>query len=398
MLLVIKVDIANFHDINAGFGYDVGDALLCQVNERLQDLSALAVGRLDADEFAIVYRLASRDTAEAALENVSAVLAPRYILPGAVVSVRFAIGYTVGEPGSTALTLIRRAGAALKESRSTKLREPRQFDDGADVRSRNRIRLTTELRQALAHDEFVFAYQPKVELATRSIVGGEALLRWKHGLFGEQAPDSFIAVAEDTGLILDIGARSFPTVAKFASLVNRARSQPLTFALNVSTVEFVNRDMVRFAEKVLADSGIDPAWITLELTESLMAESSQKILGIFHALRALGIGLAIDDFGTGYSSLRYLEAFQVTEVKLDRYFVRDISQSGAKRLIVESVVKLGMELGITVVAEGIETEAEHSILQKLGCPQGQGYLYGRPVSAETFITLAGDGSSPGPRF
>ena len=213
MLLVIKVDIANFHDINAGFGYDVGDALLRQVNERLQGLSALAVGRLDADEFAVAYRLASRDTAEAALENVSAVLAPRYVLPGAVVSVRFAIGYTIGEPGSDALTLIRRAGAALKESRSTKLREPRQFDDGADVRSRNRIRMTTELQQALEQNEFIFAYQPKFELENRTLVGGEALLRWKHGLFGEQAPDTFIAVAEDTGLILDIGARGFRTVA-----------------------------------------------------------------------------------------------------------------------------------------------------------------------------------------
>jgi PAS domain S-box-containing protein/diguanylate cyclase (GGDEF)-like protein len=397
MLLVIKVDIAHFHDINAGFGYEVGDALLRQVNERLQGLSTLAVGRLDADEFAVAYRLASRDTAEAALENVSAVLEPRYVLPGAVVSVRFAIGYTIGEPGSDALTLIRRAGAALKESRSTKLREPRQFDNRADVRSRNRIRMTTELQQALEQNEFILAYQPKFELENRTLVGGEALLRWKHGLFGEQAPDTFIAVAEDTGLILDIGARGFRTVANYAAEINRGRRRPLNFAINVSTVEFVHRDMVQFARKLLEESGVDPTWITLELTESLLAESSQKVLGIFRGLRALGIGIAIDDFGTGYSSLRYLDAFPVTEVKVDRSFVRGISQSAAKRLIVESVIKLGRELGITVVAEGVETEAECLILQQMGCPQGQGYLFSRPVSAETFNVLAGDGSSLGSR-
>ncbi len=395
MLLVIKVDIAHFHDINAGFGYDVGDTLLRQIKERLQGLSTEAVGRLDADEFAVAYRLASRDTAEAALENVSAVLAPRYVLPGAVVSLRFAMGYTIGEPGSEALTLIRRAGAALKESRSTKLREPRQFDDGADVRSRNRIRMTTELKQALEQNEFIFAYQPKIELQSRTLVGGEALLRWKHGLFGEQAPDTFIAVAEDTGLILDIGARGFRTVANYAAEINRGRKRPLNFAINVSTVEFVHRDMVQFARKVLEEGGVDPAWITFELTESLLAESSQKILGIFQDIRALGIGIAIDDFGTGYSSLRYLDAFPITEVKVDRSFVQGISQSGAKRLIVESVIKLGRELGITVVAEGIETEAECSILQQMGCSQGQGFLFSRPVSAEEFKLLAGDGTLAG---
>ncbi len=162
-------------------------------------------------------------------------------------------------------------------------------------------------------------------------------------------------------------------------------------------VEFVHRDMVQFSRKVLEESGVDPTWITLELTESLLADSSQKVLGIFQDLRALGIGIAIDDFGTGYSSLRYLDEFPITEVKVDRSFVRGISQSAAKCLIVESVIKLGRELGITVVAEGVETEAECLILQQMGCPQGQGYLFSRPVSPETFNPLAGDGSPLGSR-
>jgi EAL domain-containing protein (putative c-di-GMP-specific phosphodiesterase class I) len=175
------------------------------------------------------------------------------------------------------------------------------------------------------------------------------------------------------------------------------RKRALNFAINVSMVEFVHRDMVQFSRKVLEESGVDPTWITLELTESLLADSSQKVLGIFQDLRALGIGIAIDDFGTGYSSLRYLDEFPITEVKVDRSFVRGISQSAAKCLIVESVIKLGRELGITVVAEGVETEAECLILQQMGCPQGQGYLFSRPVSPETFNPLAGDGSPLGSR-
>ena len=364
ILLVIKIDIAYFHDINTGFGYEVGDNVLRQIADRLNGVSAAAVGRLNAGEFGIACRLASRDDADAALAEVSAALAPRYVVPGAVVSVRFAVGYTVGEPGADAITLIRRAGAALKESRLTKLREVRRFDEAAEARSRDRIRLTNDLQQALVHEEFNFAYQPKVDLATGVPVGAEALLRWNHGLFGEQRPDRFINVAEDTGIILDIGAWGLRSVVAFASRINRDRIQPLTFAVNVSTVEFIHRDMVRFTADVLERSGVDPRWLIFELTESLMAESSPKLLQIFKSLRDLGVGLAIDDFGTGYASLRYLEAFPVTEVKLDRSFVQGICHSHAKHLIVDSVIRLGRELGINVVAEGVETAAERSMLLK----------------------------------
>ncbi|WP_207540478.1 diguanylate cyclase domain-containing protein [Sabulicella rubraurantiaca] len=209
-LLVIKVDIARFHDINSGFGHDSGDALLKQVAERLRGLSAEAVGRVGGNDFAIVYRIARYEDADATVAKVAAALSPRYVLPGAVVSVRFAIGFVIGELGSDPLMLLRRAGAALHESRSTPLREARSFDNDSAERSKKRIRLVNELQLAVSNGDFVFDYQPKVELATGNWAGAEALVRWEHPLFGLQMPDRFVELAEDTGLIVDIGAWGGP--------------------------------------------------------------------------------------------------------------------------------------------------------------------------------------------
>ncbi|HYZ61623.1 MAG TPA: EAL domain-containing protein [Acetobacteraceae bacterium] len=396
ILLVIKVDVANLHDINTGYGYDIGDMLLQQVADRLRSMPWAAVGRIDADEFAVAVRVGDRDEADSVLARVSGALSQRYVMPGAEISLRFSTGYALGEPGADPLTLVRRAGAALQESRATKLRETRGAEEGSEERSRNRIRLTTELQQALAHQEFAFEYQPKVELATGLPVGAEALLRWKHGLFGQQHPDRFISLAEDTGLILDIGNWGMRKVAGFASEVNQGLARKLSLAVNVSTMEFVHRDLVRSVAEALEQSGTEPGALTLELTESLMAESSPRMLEIFRSLRALGVGLAVDDFGTGYSSLRYLETFPVTEVKIDRSFVQGMCRSAAKRIIVDAIIRLANELEMTVVAEGIETETERAMLRDMGCVYGQGYLFSRPVPPETFLELVRDGSALGP--
>jgi len=394
-LLVIKVDIARLHDINSGFGHDAGDALLKQVAERLRGLSAEAVGRVGGNEFAVVYRLAGPEDAGVTVAKVAAVLSPRYVLPGAVVSVRFAIGYVVGEPGSDPLTLLRWAGAALHESRATPLREVRGFDKDREERSWKRIRLATELQSAVLNGDFAFDYQPKVELASGNWVGAEALLRWKHPLFGQQMPDRFIELAEDTGLIVDIGAWGVRAAAAFASRLNRDCARPLRISVNVSAPEFVHRNMISFIAAILDETGADPRWLTLELTETLMAEPSVRMQQTLRALRDLGVGLSIDDFGAGYSSLRYLETLPVTEIKIDRGFVQAMSESVAKRIVVEAVVRLGQELGAEVVAEGIETETERAMLCDIGCPYGQGYLFSRPLPPQAFLELVGNGQPLG---
>ena len=392
-MLVVKVDVAHFHDINSGYGYDVGDELLRQIAERLQRLEPDLVGRVGANEFAIAFRLTGHGDSDARLASLTAALAPGYVVPGAVVRLRFSTGYVIAELGASALSLLRRAEAALQESKATPLREVRHYEGAGDKVVRNRLRLTGELQQAVANHEFIFHYQPKIDLKSGAVIGAEALLRWQHALFGLQSPERFIRLAEETGLILDMGAHGLRMVADFAVRLNRGRRNPLTLSVNISPVEFTHRDMVPFVRDILRESGADPSWLTLELTESLMTESSPAMIDLFRRLRDLGLGLSIDDFGTGYSSLRYLETFPISEIKIDKGFVQELPYSAAKRIIVESIVALGRELDVSIVAEGIETEAEKNLLQAMSCPCGQGFFFSRPLVEEAFVGFARERAS-----
>lgn len=226
-----------------------------------------------------------------------------------------------------------------------------------------------------------------MDLRTGAVVGAEALLRWDHSVFGLQGPGTFIGLAEETGLILDIGHWARREVASFASEVNRQRTSPLHFSVNVSTIEVTHRDLVKSVSEILQDSGADPSWLTLELTESILAAPTSELLAIFGRLRLLGVGLAVDDFGTGYSSLRHLEAFPISEIKIDRHFISNIEQSPSKRILVKAVVDLGRQIGIDIVAEGVETEIERDVLRSMECPFAQGFLFGRPLPGTAFKEL-----------
>ena len=229
------------------------------------------------------------------------------------------------------------------------------------------------------NQELLFHYQPQFDLNSGRLVGAEALLRWDHGVFGMQPPGRFIGIAEETGAILEIGAWGLRTLAAHAAQVNRDRRAPIRFAFNVSVIEFTQRDMVALVQQVLDETGCRAEWLTLELTENLMVGEPENIRRALGDLRRLGIGISIDDFGTGYSNLRYLESFPLTEIKVDRSFVHDVAHSATKRVIVESVIKLGAALDIRIVAEGIETDSERAIMQALGCSIGQGYLFAAPM-------------------
>jgi EAL domain-containing protein (putative c-di-GMP-specific phosphodiesterase class I) len=301
------------------------------------------------------------------------------VLPGASLAVQFAAGFTVGPSGAEPRQLIRQAGAALQRSKAKPNHLPQAFAAADERDARNRIRLASELQTAVSNQELLFHYQPQFDLGSGQLVGAEALMRWNHGAFGLQSPGRFIEIAEETGAILEIGAWGLRTLAAQAARFNQGRRAPIRFAFNVSALEFTQRDMVAFVHQVLDETGCRAEWLTLELTENLMVGEPENICRVFAKLRSAGIGISIDDFGTGYSSLRYLESFPLSEIKVDRSFVHDVASSGAKRVIVESVVKLGAALDIRVVAEGIETEAEREIIQALGCSIGQGYLFAAPM-------------------
>ena len=397
-VLLVKVDVARFHDINSGYGYDIGDALLVEISARLHHMNPDVIGRVSGDEFAVAFSLNDRAEVPARLEHITRALNARYDLPGTGLTVRFSTGFAVGTVGSEARPLLRQAGAALAQSKSSLLRAPHEYETDSEERARTRVRLTGELQHAIFADEFLYHYQPKIDLLTGEFIGAEALLRWQRGVTGIQPPGHFLRLAEETGLILDIGAKGFYEIAAFATRVNRWRRRPLRFAINVSAIEFTHRDMVSFVSDVLEKTGADPAWLTLELTESLIATDSAEMRDIFKCLRALGVGLSIDDFGTEYSSLRYLEQFPITEIKIDRSFVTDLQHSATKRIIVASVIQLGAELGLDIVAEGIEHESERALLRAMNCPFGQGNHFSRPLPPEEFAILARNGTlSPAPR-
>jgi len=386
--VMAKINVAQFQDINTSYGFDVGDALLQQTVQRLQALGPDLIARTGGDEFAVACLVDGREQAAAWLNRIRIALGQRFTLPGASIEARFATGFVIGRPGAKAISLLRQAGTALHRSRGTRLREVMEFDAVDQRRSVQRQRMTNELQQAIANNEFLFHYQPRVDLRTGAIIGAEALLRWNHGVFGLQRPDRFIELAEDTGLILDIGHWGRREVARFAAEVNRHRETPLCFSVNVAAIELAHRDIVASVQDAVKESGADPAWLTLELTERMLAEETPQLMAMFHRLRELKVGLSVDDFGVGYSSFRYIDRYPLTEVKIDRGLVGEMAQSAAKRIIVGAVIEIGRELNFDIVAEGIETEAQRDALKAMNCPLGQGYLFGAPVEAGVFKALA----------
>lgn len=391
-LLIVKVDIVRFHDVNHGFGYEVGDALLRSIAARLHTLPATALSRVGSNSFALAFELGDPGRSTRVVEDVLALLKPRFVLPGASLAVQFAAGYSVAPMGADTLQLVRHAGAALQRSKANPCYQAQPFVAADERDARNRIRLASELQLAIPNQELSFQYQPQVDLETGEVVGAEALLRWNHGAFGVQPPGRFIGIAEETGAIMEIGVWGLRTLAAQAVRVNRSRRVPIRFSLNVSVIEFMQRNTVDLVRQVLTETGCAADWLTLELTENLMVAQPEHIRRTFEDLRRLGIGISIDDFGTGYSNLRYLEGFPLSEIKVDRSFVHDVAHSLAKRVIIESIVKIGNALDIRILAEGIETEAERAVMRTLGCAVGQGYLFATPLDDRAFQKMLDENS------
>jgi len=386
-LLVVKLDIAGLHGINSTYGYAAGDEIIRKIAPRLRSLEPDALSRIGNNEFACAFHLPPSRSEETLLARIAAEMRAPFTIPDAVVSMRYALGYTLGFPGMPATLWTQQAGYALHQSKADPARAPRRFDQAAERISRMRGRLTTELQQAVRDGDFFYHYQPQFDIQTGRIVGAEALLRWNHPVFGLQAPDTFIPIAEETGLIVEIERTGIRQVAEFAANVNRGRADPLIFAVNISPLEVTRGDLHGLLHDVIAKTGVDPLHLTLELTESLLTEGSDDIISLFRRLRRLGLGLAIDDFGTGYSSLRSIERFPISEIKVDRSFTQHMPDGGIKKIVTETILAMGKELAIRVVAEGIETEAQKMNLKDMGCLIGQGYIFSRPVPAETFSAL-----------
>ena len=383
------IDLDDFKGVNDTLGHPCGDLLLQRVADRIraslreQDVAA----RLGADEFAVLLCDASRpeDVGKFAERLITSISEP-YDINGQQVLIGASAGIAMApDDASDVDGLLKKADLALDRAKEHGKRAYRFFEPEMDAWLKARRRLEVDLRRALAAKEFQIHYQPLVNLGTGEIAAFEALLRWPHAERGAIPPSEFIPVAEETGLISAIGAFAL----KKACADAMTWPEHVRLAVNISPLQFRVGDLLAVVQDALDCSGLAPERLEIEITETLVLEKSANVLEALHVLRSLGISISMDDFGTGYSSLSYLRSFPFDKIKIDRSFVRDLGSNRDAQAIVRAILSLGSSLGITITAEGIETEAELACLQGEGCHEGQGYLFGKPLPhAETLALLA----------
>lgn len=388
-LAVLLVDIVKMKSINDLWGFDVGDQVVCQISTRIQ--SSLAspdfVGREHGDEFVVVlHNIASRDEVESLAQNWLANLGRSLRVGEIDIGVSVSLGVAIfPDDGTRADHLIRGADAALHDvkRRGGKALNFRSAD--AHARLVERLALMDGLRNAAARGEFSLEYQPVVDIPTRRIVGAEALLRWQHPDRGRIAPDRFIPLAEECGLMPEIGDWVLNTACREAQQWAAPHGEPLRVAVNLSAFELRRVDVAQRVAQVLDSSGLLPSRLTLELTESGLLEDEAATIAQFGALRDLGVRIAMDDFGTGYSGLQAASRLPFDVIKLDRSFLSIVRPS--ERALIRTAIDLARHLGMDLVAEGVETIEQHQFLLESSCSRGQGYLYARPLKAEALRAL-----------
>jgi diguanylate cyclase (GGDEF)-like protein len=378
---VLCIDLDHFKGINDTLGHAMGDAVLKQVSARLwgttRETDVLA--RLGGDEFSLLLKPIEgpREAAMVAERIVKAIAAPfsingHHILIGASVGIAMA-----PSDGITTDALMKNADLAAYRAKSDGRSTYHFFEPGMDATLQQRRVIESGLRMALQNQELRLVFQPLVGLKENRITCFEALLRWDHPEHGAISPVEFIPVAEDTGLIVPIGEWVLREACKTAT----SWPSNIRVAVNLSPVQFKNRRLFDLVQSALSDAGLPPTRLELEITESLLLADSEQTLETLHRLRGLGIRIAMDDFGTGYSSLSYLRAFPFDKIKIDRSFMRDLSRNGDNLAIIKAVIGLGHSLGMSMTAEGIETEEQLNAVRDQGCNEVQGFLFSPPMPA-----------------
>jgi len=383
---VAALDLDHFKYVNDTLGHGAGDEMLKVAATRLQ----MAVGRADTvartggDEFVLV--LPGRvDESEAAatMRAVLQTLAEPLRLHGQELVMTGSAGLAAWPAdGHDAATLVQHAEVAMYRAKDLGRNAVQFYTPAMNARARERMALEGALRSALHHGEFELYYQPQVDLETGWVVGLEALIRWRHPSMGMVRPDRFIHLAEETGLIVPIGAWVLRTACRQSRAWQHAGYGPLRIAVNLSARQFAQPGLVRDIARVLEETGLSPHCLEIELTESLVMEDVEGAIRTMGEIKAMGVKLSIDDFGTGYSSLSYLRRFPVDVLKIDRSFVRDITISEDDAAMVAAIIELARGLRMRVIAEGVETEAQLDYLKRRGCDEVQGHVYARAVSGE----------------
>jgi len=383
-LLVLNLD--SFKLINDTLGHVVGDQLLKAVASRLKEClrPTDTIARLGADEFSVLLdRISAPDVAARLAQRILHALTPPFTLAGHEVFVTASIGIVIISPESgDAGSLIKDAGAAMSRAKERGKNSYEIHSPGMNARAYERLVLESRLHRALERDEIVPYYQPLVHLASRHIIGVEALARWKDPDSGLIPPAKFIPLAEETGLIVQIGQSILRQSCQQLRAWHQAGYSSLHVSVNLSARQFREPHLASSIADVLAEIGLEPGCLDLELTETCIMQDAEAALQALGQLKAMGVRISIDDFGTGYSSLIYLRRFPIDTLKIDRAFTQDMINSADAQAIIAAVIAMAEALKLQVIAEGVETEAQIDLLQKQGCRHAQGFFFGKPVSAE----------------
>ncbi|MBK7765009.1 MAG: EAL domain-containing protein [Sulfuritalea sp.] len=389
LVALLFIDVDHFKQINDSLGHSVGDAVLRKLVDRLKAAARRAdtVARLGGDEFVILMENLDdpADVDPVARRLVQSMREPIEVLGHSLVAT-VSVGSAIYPTDDAAISpLLSKADAAMYEAKAGGRDRFCRYSTETAMYNPARMSLENDLRLAIDRNELVLHYQPQVDLASNAVRGVEALVRWRHPQRGLVSPGQFIPVAEESGLIVPLGEWVLREAFRQMNEWTNLGLAPLRMSINISAVQFRRGGLPRFLAEQLAAYDIDPRYVELELTESVLMQGVDKVLQTLHEIKDLGVTLAIDDFGTGYSSLSYLRRFPIDRLKIDQSFVRDIERTPANESIARAIVALANSLSLEVIAEGIEQSAERAVLEHMRCTEGQGYLFAKPLSAEDFL-------------
>lgn len=386
---LIYLDLDHFKDINDSLGHETGDALLCSLGERLQQLIAGRglLCRFGGDEFLLLLH-PIQDAAEvkAFVQRILSSIAEPFQIQGYDLFTTPSVGISMyPQDGQDFATLFRNADTAMYAVKSDGRNSHRFFEEQLQTQVQERLSLLSKLRGALERDELQVVYQPQYDATGQKVLGMEALLRWQHPELGSVSPARFIPLAEDSGLITQIGEWVLWQACQQAVDLQKSGFKPFVMAVNLSAVQFRHSDLYEIVRHVLKTTGLQPGYLELELTESLLLKDQERLMQTLQRLKSLGIQLAIDDFGTGYSNLSYLKRFAVNKLKVDQSFVRDMETDADSHALVLAIIQMAHSLGLQVIAEGVETQQQMDALKRLDCDAFQGYHLARPMPADQLL-------------
>lgn len=384
---VLVLNLNRFKTINETLGWDVGDQLLHAVVERLEasELDFECTARLLGDTFAILLRSTDQEyLLKAKSEATAKILEETYFLDAVSISIDVRVSYVCSEKSvQTAEAMLNCAELALDHCTSSGTQSIRGFDPVSSAKHKRAREIERDLKPALEQESFEVHYQPQVDVNGRRLVGVEALARWKHPVLGPVSPTEFIAIAEASGTIVQLGRWILKTACHDAA----KWSSPLKLAVNVSPVQLLRGNIIEDVKAALDESGLPSSRLQLEITESSFLEGDEELLNTLHGLKSLGVSLALDDFGTGYASFGYISRFPIDMIKVDQSFVRSLATDLASQSIVQFTKTLSDVLKLKMLCEGVETEQQMNFLSAIGCDQAQGYLFGRPQNVEAICDM-----------